>query len=388
MISMTLALILLMMVIINAYYTYALLKFDRRLIRLSSVANILVDAPRVSIIVPIHNEAQKLEAALGSMCELDYPNFEVIAVNDRSTDDSLEIMQRLKAKHCNLKLLTIEHLPQDWLGKTHALQQGLNVANGELILFTDADVRYEASLLCRAVRLMQQQRLDHLTLAPFMLLTHWFMKLFIPFQIYCMLISIRPWQSNNDDPKQSIGIGAFNLVTRQALNTIGELTALRLNPVDDIGLARLLKKQAARQAYADPEKLLSISWYDSFKQAAIGLEKNTLAFFEYSYVKCMLMFVAYGIFFYLPWLALFFMTPIIALLSLANIFLIVMCLTSAYQKYRLPIALALGYPFIAFFPLYVGVRSVFLCWFRGGIVWGNQFYSIERLKAFHNTNKQ
>src|SRR5947209_11821357 len=102
--------------------------------------------PRVSIIVPARNEEEAIEQALNSLLALDYENYEVIAVNDRSTDRTGQIMARVAASSHSGQPLRIMHhteLPSGWLGKTHAMWTAANQATGEWLLLTDADVIFK-----------------------------------------------------------------------------------------------------------------------------------------------------------------------------------------------------------------------------------------------------
>lgn len=370
-------------VAINCYLYLSLHRLRKSIIKLESVKPSSEALPKVSIIVPIHNEENKLKVALQSLCQLDYSNYEIIAVNDRSNDNSIKIIQQLASTENKLKLITIENLPQDWLGKPHALQQGLDASTGELILFTDADVIFDPAIIDKAVTLMLSEQLDHLTLAPYMILKNTIMRLFIPFQLYTMLVSMRPWRANTNNTSEAIGIGAFNLVTKQSMTLIDGFSQLRLNPVDDVGLAKLLKKQGLKQSFANPGKLLCLNWYDSYREACNGLEKNIFAFLDYSYSKTIAIFSVYLIFYYTPVIALFSQNHMITLLSLSNLLLVCGCLAPVYRELELPASYALFYPLTALLPWFIGVRSVFLTWYRAGIYWGGKFFPLKKLKQFH-----
>src|ERR1035438_4854666 len=101
---------------------------------------------RVSIIVPARNEEEDIELSLTRLLELDYDNYEVIAVNDRSTDRTGEIMETMAARanlHGRLRVIHHRELPSGWLGKTHAIWTATNAADGDWLLFTDADVLFK-----------------------------------------------------------------------------------------------------------------------------------------------------------------------------------------------------------------------------------------------------
>lgn len=125
------------------------------------------DVPLVSILVPARNEQQRvLEPCIRSILAQDYGNFEVIAVNDRSTDNTGTILKTLAMTDERLRVIEGEELPPGWLGKPYAMQQALKHARGEWILATDADMIFEAAALRTALDRVLESNEDALTLIP------------------------------------------------------------------------------------------------------------------------------------------------------------------------------------------------------------------------------
>src|SRR6266699_6394697 len=122
------------------------------------------DCPRISILLAARDEEEKLPAALATLMEIDYPNLEVIAVDDRSQDFTGHILDEFAARHSRLCVVHVTQLPAGWIGKPHALQNAYETATGEWLLFTDADVRFTPDVLRRAIAFVRQQNLDHLSL--------------------------------------------------------------------------------------------------------------------------------------------------------------------------------------------------------------------------------
>src|SRR5690606_5030460 len=122
--------------------------------------------PRVSIIVPARNEEREIEAALQSVLHLDYPDYEVMVVNDRSTDGTGAILERMQSAYPQLRVATVTELPRGWLGKNHAMYFGAQQASGELLLFTDADIVMRPDTLRRAVYYLEREKLDLLPMTP------------------------------------------------------------------------------------------------------------------------------------------------------------------------------------------------------------------------------
>jgi cellulose synthase/poly-beta-1,6-N-acetylglucosamine synthase-like glycosyltransferase len=122
--------------------------------------------PRVSVLIPARNEVRKIEEGLASVLSQDYPNLEIIVLDDRADDGTGDILSRMKSRHPGLKVLRISELPAGWIGKNYALSCGTGRATGDLLLFTDADVVMNTSTVRKAVGYLLENRLDHLTLTP------------------------------------------------------------------------------------------------------------------------------------------------------------------------------------------------------------------------------
>ncbi len=118
------------------------------------------------MVIPACNEEESIRKAISQLLDQDYPNFEVIVVNDRSTDRTGVILDELKIIYPQLKVITISDLPSNWLGKNHAVYQGVKEATGEWLLLTDADVMFSPGSLRKTVKYSMENKLDHLTISP------------------------------------------------------------------------------------------------------------------------------------------------------------------------------------------------------------------------------
>ena len=212
----------------------------------------LDDHPSVSIVVAARDEKEAVEAALRSLLEQDYPgHLEVIAVDDRSSDGTGEVMAGLAARMPGrLRHLRVDSLPAGWLGKNHALWLGSGEAEGGWLLFTDADVRFEPDCVRLAVRHAVNEGLDHLALAPELVSRGTALKSFVAAFVLIFEVTQRPWRVSDSDAKESVGVGAFNLVRREAYEGAGTHEAVRMRPDDDLRLGRALKEAGFRQGVA------------------------------------------------------------------------------------------------------------------------------------------
>src|SRR4051812_46583174 len=168
--------------------------------------------PRVSLVAPARNEERNIEAAVRSLVKLDYPDLQITLVNDRSTDSTGEILDRLEKEFPQLNVIHLTELPSGWLGKNHAMQFGAERSRGEWILFTDADIIFEPTTLKRAIRYAMEQQIDHLAATPDTRMPSWFLRCFVVTFSFEFLLFVRAWGIRNPRSSAHVGIGAFNLI--------------------------------------------------------------------------------------------------------------------------------------------------------------------------------
>ena len=230
--------------------------------------------PRLSVLVPACNEAEHIEAAVRSLLAQDYPDLELILINDRSSDQTSEIIDQLAQQDKRIKTIHIEKLPAGWLGKVHALYQGKQQATGDWLLITDADIYYAPGLLRKAVAYSIQKGIDHLALMPNVRLNSFWLEVAISTFGLLFLLTTRATQVNKTESKAIIGVGAFNLVRRETFDKTPGFEWLRLEVVDDVGVGFMLHQAGGQTHFALADKDLSLTWYDSISAMFQGLEKN------------------------------------------------------------------------------------------------------------------
>lgn len=230
--------------------------------------------PRVSVIVPACNEAEHIETAVRSLLAQDYPSLEVIAVDDRSTDATGAVLDRLASADPRLSVLHIETLPAGWLGKVHAMHCAVQRATGEWLLFTDADVHYAPEALKHALRYAQACRADHLALVPRFVRSGFWLGVAVATFGLVLFLAARAGNVNRPNSKTPFGIGAFNLVRAEVFARTPGFEWIRLEPGDDFGLGVMVRAAGGRTRLAFAEQELSIEWYDSLRAMFVGLEKN------------------------------------------------------------------------------------------------------------------
>lgn len=342
--------------------------------------------PRVSVIVPARNEQATIAENLGRLLNQNYDNFEVIAVDDRSSDQTGAIMDEvmLDAAHRrgkqSLHVLHVQELPPGWMGKVYAMWSASLQASGEWLLFTDADVMFEPQCLRRAIAYAEEINADHLVVFPKVNMHSVGERMMIGFFQLLFLFGHRPWKVADPDAKDYIGVGAFNLIRRSVYDAIGTYRAVRMEVLDDMKLGKLVKDHRFRQRVAYGYELLSLRWADGAIGVVHNLTKNLFAVLQYKFLKSL------GACFALVFLNLF---PFLGLwlahgwskagyaIALASMFMLY------FHRSRRDLISPLYFflhPISTLLFLYGLLRSMFLTLWQGGVIWRGTLYPLEELK--------
>ncbi|MEJ7822134.1 MAG: glycosyltransferase family 2 protein, partial [Chitinophagaceae bacterium] len=241
--------------------------------------------PSVVIIIAVRNEEDKLKEALTSLCKLNYSNYRILVVNDRSTDSSGKILGELQIEYDKFTVINIDKLPEGWLGKNHALHSGYKLSKEEYLLFTDADVVFQKDVLSKAISFSLTNNLDHLTILPEIISSSPILKSVVTTFIIMLTALQRPWAAKIKTSKASMGVGAFNLVKREAYIRAGTHKAIAMRPDDDLKLAAYIKASGGTADVLYGQNELRVEWYKSIRQLINGLMKNTFSGFDYNILK-------------------------------------------------------------------------------------------------------
>ena len=240
------------------------------LVRVNPVGMPLPNSPFISVCVPARNEARGIRACLTSLLNQNYPEFEVIAVNDHSTDATGEIIQSLADEFPNLVSLDGQALPPGWLGKPYALHQAVQQAKGDHLIFTDADPVFQPHALTTAVHTMAVRDLDMLTLMPGTKFGSFWERAVQPV-IFGFIASLSRFKKiNSPDHTTAMGFGAFIMVKKAAYERIGGHESVKHEVLEDVMLAKRAKKAGCKLLAADAKSLFSIRMYHSLKEIWTG----------------------------------------------------------------------------------------------------------------------
>ncbi|WP_282939750.1 glycosyltransferase [Paenibacillus sp. RC67] len=347
------------------------------------------ETPLVSVIIAAKEEEASIVETVKHLLHQTYPRLEIIAVNDRSQDGTGHKLEELRKwsegkEHIDipLKIIHVTTLPAGWLGKNHALYQGYMQSRGQYVLFTDADVLFQPDTIADAVHYMRANEVDHLTLAPNMIINGFWLKAFVMYFFFTLSLYVRPWRSNIDSQhKNGMGIGAFNLLTRNAYETIGTHQAFALRPDDDLVLGMRVKQAKLKQRLVSGKEHIAVEWYKSLGEAIHGLEKNLFSGFHYKLSLAFMAVIGQLILFLLPFIALFFAGGWASWVYGLSICIML------YVYFRLVHSLTgIGGSEVLVLPLtvvllcYIVARSVWLTLRQDGIHWRGTYYSLDELK--------
>jgi hypothetical protein len=230
--------------------------------------------PRVSVIVPARDEALHLEASVQSRLLEGYPDVELVVVDDRSTDGTGTIAEGLAVADPRVRVVHVTELPHGWLGKVYAMARGLERATGEWVLFSDADIVVRPGTLRRVMADAERRSLDFVTVFPGIELTGFALALTLGPLFRVLVLGSRPWAVRDPASSAFMGVGAFNLVRRAALDRTEGLEWLRLETGDDVALGAMLKRSGARCEVWLGGDEVRLEFYPSWRAMVRAVEKN------------------------------------------------------------------------------------------------------------------
>jgi cellulose synthase/poly-beta-1,6-N-acetylglucosamine synthase-like glycosyltransferase len=336
---------------------------------------------RLVIVVPACNEEDSIEQALRRLIALDYSNYQVIAVNDRSSDRTGAIMDTVAASsNGRLKIVHITELPAGWLGKVHAMWSAARQTDSDWILFTDADVMFRPDCLRRTIAYAAAEKADHVVLLPKIIMKRAGEKMMVGFFQLLFVFGHRPWKVADPKAKDHIGVGAFNLVRRSTYEAIGSYEALKFEVVDDMKLGKVIKNAGFRQRVVFGDDLIKIRWAKGARGVVNNLTKNFFAVMSFQAWRAIGGSVAMAILNLLPFWGTFFApgwARIPYAVTLASMFLLY---AGIWRKVDISPWYFLLHPVSTLLFIYTMMKSMIVTLRNGGVEWRGTFYPLEELK--------
>jgi glycosyltransferase involved in cell wall biosynthesis len=338
------------------------------------------DCPRISLLFAARDEEEKLPAALASFAAIDYPDLEIIAVDDRSTDATGRILDEFATAHPRFRVVHVPELPAGWLGKPHALQLAYEVSSGEWLVFTDADVRFASDVLRRSVTIAREKKLEHLTLFCDIEMVGFWEKVLITFFGLWFHMATDPHGVSNPHSAAYVGVGAFQMLKRSAYEAAGTHRRLAMEVVDDMKLGKIVKMAGFRSGVAVARDFVVVRWHAGAGNLIRGVTKNFFAGASFSLWLVGLSIAGTLLLNVLPFVALPFLHGWALAFAVVAMLIMLAFHAGVDVVMRVSPLYALTYPLGALILAYMLLRSAVVTLRQGGIIWRGTFYSLEELK--------
>ena len=232
------------------------------------------NAPLISVCVPARNEERNIRACVEAILAQDYPNFEVIVLEDRSTDATGEILRSLTAQNDKLKIISGSDLPKGWAGKPHALFQASAATCGEWLCFVDADTFLSPATLSSCYAKAFETDADMFTIMTFQIMGSFWEKVVMPIVMTALSVGFSPRKVNDPKSKDAIANGQFILIKRSVYDAIGGHESVKDQIVEDKAISEQVKWNGYRLIVANGYSLVKTRMYTSLPEMWEGWTKN------------------------------------------------------------------------------------------------------------------
>ena len=218
------------------------------------------NSPKVSIILPARNEEPFIEKCIKSLLDQDYKNYEIIAIDDRSDDNTGNIIKKISSENSKVAYVLAEPKPENWTGKNWACMEGFKKASGELLLFTDADTFHTKKTISLAVDHLISEELDALTVIPKMLCLDWWTKITLPVLSTFLHTRFSALRVNDPSKKTGYFFGSFFIIKRKTYEFVGTHEGVKNEIVEDGALGKKVKEQGFKMKMVRGEHLVEAVW--------------------------------------------------------------------------------------------------------------------------------
>ena len=243
------------------------------------------NSPLVSILIPARNEERNIGNCLESLCNLDYPRYEVLVIDDRSTDRTASIVQDFARRDSRIRLIRNQELKDSWTGKNYALFKGQARARGQWLLFSDADTVHAPESLSQSLQFAQGRGLEMITLLPNLIGESFWEKLLQPIGGAILMISFPLHKSNNPGSPVAFANGQYILIARTLYDRIGTHEALKGCFLEDIAMAKAAKSLEAPTMVVPSPNLYQTRMYKNFREIWHGWSRIYYYIFEKHFLR-------------------------------------------------------------------------------------------------------
>jgi glycosyltransferase involved in cell wall biosynthesis len=338
------------------------------------------DCPRISLLFAARDEEKKLPGALATLAAIDYPNLEIVAVDDRSSDATGGILDAFASQHPRLRVVHVHELPPGWLGKPHALQKAYEASSGEWLVFTDADVKYRQDALRRVVSLVREGKFDHLALLGDVDRCGFWDNVLITFFGMSFQLATDLYQVSNPNSRAYVGVGAFQILKRTAYEACGAHRRLAMEVIDDMKLGKLIKQARFRSGVAVAQDAVSVEWHMGLRNLVQGLEKNFFAAAGFQLRMVAAQVASLMLFNVAPFVGLAIGHGWIRILAAISVVIALCFHLGGDVVMRVPAWYCLTLPLGAIVFAYILLRSTVITLRQGGIYWRGTFYPLAELR--------
>ncbi|MFQ6617379.1 MAG: glycosyltransferase [Fidelibacterota bacterium] len=336
--------------------------------------------PLISVLIPARNEEKKIARCLESLLAQDYPNYEIVVLDDNSTDRTWEIVKSFSSSHPNLRLIKGKPLPPEWTGKNYACYQLVLAAEGEWFLFTDADTVHAPNSVSVAFASAIFNQCDVLSLLPKCPTETLSEDIFLPLINFSFLAFLPLGLINKiKDPRVSALLGPFIFIRRDFYLKIGGHEAVKGQILDDLQLAQLAKREGGKIVLIDGKSLVSVRFYHGFREIWSGFSKNAFGALGNS-LSILFGFMLFNIsIFILPYYFLYqgiissnyINSPLIQVIIISSIRLV------QAEKYESSLWKALLHPFSIAMGALISLNSARLTFLKGAVEWKERYYPVQ-----------
>ncbi len=348
----------------------------------------LTQSPFVSILVPARNEERLIRQCLESLAKQDYDNYEVIVLDDRSTDRTAKILDELSLQFPHVRIIKGKELPEGWVGKNFACHTLSLEANGDYLLFTDADTIHNPQTLTSSMSLFLRQKLDFITLIPYEEMVSWGERIIIP-MIHFLYFAYLPNDIITKSKKASVSAanGQFMFFTREGYQKIGGHITVKNNIVEDVFLAKEIKRHGLRMALVDGTDMVFCRMYTSFIETFNGFSKNLFAGFGFDLPLFIFFLVHLFVLYIVPYFTAIFLViynneipQALIILGVINVVIPIIIRLTMSLRFRLSYSAAFLHILTALYSIAIGINSLRWTYSKRGIQWKGREYNKQSLQ--------